>query len=449
MRETEFGRTSRVWGVACAIFATTALLLSSCSAGVSTDPSGASSTDAGALVSPSPDETAASDGSISLGNIYYVTSMEVFQGGISVPLEQDGSGLWNVAELLSDDTIPTQFVDSLSRISGMEEELPDDADELFTVVADGITLVFYANAEQTFVEHDATHYLLSRVSPFISRFNIDVLVTPLRLEVGGADITSILVSQDGTTTLDISPESSLSAAERYPLISGQFLRNHFHREYSVRSGNAKELAANSAGLKFLSEASDVPPEGGLYLRTVEVATPTKATEFELWQAGEDYYLRTVAGNFFLLAANQAELYLQEPFAIIDRFVALIPVNSMESFTLSTSDTSFSGTVIDPAAERPEFKLNDREVDQTALRKAMQYVGNIHGVREYKDEAVSASPWASLEYVFDSDGAPATRSIEFFELDSDDGELAAFEDGKADFVVTKTMIDDALVQLDAL
>lgn len=449
MRESKFGGGSRVWGLACAIFATTALLLAGCSAGVNTDPSGDSSGDPGALVSPSPDETGTSDGSISLGNIFFVPSMEVFQGGTSVPLEQDGNGVWNVAELLSDDSVPTQFVDSLSRISGMEAELPSDADELFTVVADGITLVFYASAEQAFVEHDSTHYVLSRVSPFISRFNIDVLVTPLRLEVGGADVTSILVSQDGDTTLDISPQSSLSAAERFPLISGQFLGNHFHREYSIRSGNAKELAANSAGLKFLSEASDVAPAGGSYLRTVVVVTPAKTTEFELWQAGEDYYLQTAAGNFFLLAANQAELYLQEPFEIIDRFVALIPVNYMESFTLSTADTSFSGTVIDSGAERPEFTVNDKTVDQTALRQAMQYVGNIHGVREYLGEEVGASPWASLEYVFDSDGALATRSIEFFELDSSGEELVAFEDGNADFIVTKSMINDALTQLGAL
>lgn len=449
MRDPQVGSAKRVWGLVCAIFATTALLLSSCSAGVTPNPSGDSSSDPGTLVSPSPSEPASSSGSIALGNIYYVTSMEVFQGGTSVPLEQDGNGAWNVSELLSDDTVPTQFVDSLSRISGEEAQLPSDAAELFTVVADGITLVFFANAEQTFVEHNDTHYLLSRVSPFISRFNIDVLVTPLRLEVGGADITSILVSQDGATTLDIAPESSLSAAERYPLVSGQFLRNHFHREYSIRSGNAKELAANSAGLKFLSEASEVAPEDGVYLRTVELVTSAKSTEFELWQAGEEYHLRTAAGNFFLLAANQAELYLQEPFEIIDRFVALIPVNYMESFSLSTSDASFSGTVIDGAAERPEFRINDNEVDQTALRQAMQYVGNIHGVREYQGEAVSATAWATLVYVFDADGASATRSIEFFELDSSGEELVAFEDGSADFVVTKSMINDALIQLGAL
>lgn len=449
MRDPQVGSVKRVWGLVCALFTTTALLLSSCSAGVPTEPSSDPATDSGELVSPSPDESASSDGSISLGNIYYVTSMEVFQGSTSVPLEQDGNGVWNVSELLSDDPVPTQFVDSLSRISGTEADLPTEAAELFTVAADGITLVFYGHGEQAYVEHDGTHYLLSRVSPFISRFNIDVLVTPLRLEIGGADVTSILVSKDGEPALDISSESNLSAAERYPLISGQFLGNHFHRHYSIRSGNAKELAANSAGLKFLSEASQTAPSGGQYLRTVEVTTPTKTTEFELWSDGEDYYLRTAAGNFFLLAANQAELYLQEPFEVIDRFVALIPVNYLESFSLSTAELSFTGTVIDSAAERPDFKVNDQDVDQTALRQAMQYVGNIHGVREYQGEAVSVSAWATLVYVFDADGASTTRSIEFFELDSSDDELVAFEDGNADFVVTKAMINDALIQLGAL
>lgn len=457
MRERRFPKLSRSRGLACAIFTTTALLLAGCTGATSGESPGetpevspGASPGTSSEATPGGQESEAGTGdAIALGNIYFVTSMVVTQGATTVPLEQDGTGLWNVAGLLSDDTIPTQFVDSLSRLNGTGAEIPEEAAAFLSVEADGITLEFFSHGGDTYVLHGAEGYRINRVSPFLAKFDIEVLVTPSRLEVGGTDVTAILVSQDGIPTLDISEESTMSAAERFPLVSGKFLHNHFHREYSIRAGTAKELETTSASLKLFSEATDVQPVGAAYLRSVQVVTGAKTTDFELWGSAEDYFVRTASGNFFLLAANQAELYLQEPFEVIDRFVVLIPVNDLDSFSLQTPDASFVGSVIDAAAERPDFTLNDQEVDQSALRRAMQYVGNIHAVREYQDEAVAGVPWATLEYVFDSDGSSATRTVKFFELQSGSHELAAFEDGQADFVVTKDMMELATAQLGTL
>lgn len=283
----------------------------------------------------------------------------------------------------------------------------------------------------------------------LSDFSLLYLESPLDLELGS--LTEITY-QDTVNHFKLSQESDLSSVEQSPFISGWFLHDFYQTEFSVEYKQMENVLTTLRRLHTGSLLNFEPAEDELLtLNLVDNAQQSASLVF--YPQGED----TLAmhwqekDQWYVVPQGLVnELHL-EPQVLIDNFIALIPLDSVESVALEGLHNMTIRHLVEKSEEgesseeEHEFSLDGHVVEEAAFRKVYQYLAAL----TYQDLLVDTSEIAEeavlrITYQFLSDGESITHVIEFYELDND--RYAVEKNGVREFTTNKAQIEEMLTKL---
>lgn len=283
----------------------------------------------------------------------------------------------------------------------------------------------------------------------VSDFSLLYLESPLDLKLGSlAEITY----QDRLNTFSLSQESDLSQVEQSPFISGWFLHEAYQTEFSVEYQQMESLLTTLRRL---------------HSRPLEDVEPTEAALLDLKLVDGDqqsahlvFYPNDVdtvsmhwqdADQWFLLPQSLVDQLRLEPQVLIDNFIALIPLDAVESVSLEGLQNMTIKHQVEQigdgetAEELHQFTFDGHTVEETAFRKVYQYLAALT-YQDLLEEAFEPTEEAvlTITYQFLSEGESLKQVIHFYDLDDD--HYAVEKNGVLEFTASKAQIDEMLLKL---
>lgn len=285
----------------------------------------------------------------------------------------------------------------------------------------------------------------------VSDFSLLYLEAPLDLSL--ASLTEITY-QDKLNSFKLNQESTLSSVEQSPFISGWFLHDVYQTEFSVEYKQMESFLTMLDRLhsKPLLNAGETQDKL-LTLSFVDTAQKNvnlifypyeEETMAMYWQEKDAWYV--------IPEGIVRELSL-EPQNLIDNFIALIPLDAVESVTIEglanmtinhQVETNGEG---ESAEEQHVFSLDGHVVEEAAFRKVYQYLAALTYQEQLLDKTdIAEEATLTLTYHFISDGEQLSHVIRFYHLD--DESYAVEKNGVLEFTASKAQIDDMLTELKA-
>ncbi|MGO4939330.1 hypothetical protein ACTQ45_04810 [Fundicoccus sp. Sow4_D5] len=285
----------------------------------------------------------------------------------------------------------------------------------------------------------------------ISDFSLLYLEAPLDLGLGSLIEVAY---QDTKNDLTLSQESDWSHVERSPFISGWFLHDVYQTDFSVEY---KQMESFLTTLKNLhaQPLPDFEPataeRASLSLSLMDDAQQTSHLAFYphseenlamYWQEKDAWYAVPQG------LVNDLTL---DPQALIDNFIALIPLDAVETITFDGLQNMTINHLVETigegelAEEHHEFSLDGHLVEEVAFRKVYQYLAAL----SYQDlipadATMPEEASLTLTYQFESEGETLAHVIHFYDVSEES--YAVEKNGVLEFTASKAQIDDMLTEL---
>lgn len=207
----------------------------------------------------------------------------------------------------------------------------------------------------------------------------------------------------------------------------------------LHTGSLLNFEPTESELLSLSLVDDAQQEANLAFYPLSQSEDTLAMH---WQEKDEWYV--------VPKGLVKELDL-DPQALIDNFIALIPLDAVESVTLEGLQNITISHLVErtgegeSAQEQHEFSLDGHVVEETAFRKVYQYLAALT-YQDLLDEHSEVAEEATLTitYQFLSEGESLKHVIHFYDLD--DNRYAVEKNGVLEFTANKAEINEMLTEL---
>lgn len=260
--------------------------------------------------------------------------------------------------------------------------------------------------------------------------------------------------QDELNTFRLSQEGNFSQVEKSPYISGWFLHDFYQTDFSVEykqmetlltviqqlhAGSLPEFERAQGQVATLSLSLTDDTQTSVNLEFYSTEDNTMAMH---WQEKEQWYAvpRGLVDQLFM-----------KPATLIDNFVALIPLDAVQSVNIEgiqnieITHESQTSTEEDTAEVSHEFFLDGKAVEEVAFRKVYQHLAALSYQDLLEEEMELASEAAlTITYHFLSEGEVLTHVINFYAID--DASYAVERNGIREFSVSQVDVEAMLAKL---
>ncbi len=262
--------------------------------------------------------------------------------------------------------------------------------------------------------------------------------------------------QDELNKFHLSQESNFSQVEKSPYISGWFLHDVYQTEFSVEYKQMESLLTVIQQLHARSLADDEMMQGQAATLSLSLTDEIQASvTLDFYSAADNTMIMhwQEKGQWFAVPKELVAQLSLEPIRLIDNFIALIPLDAVQTIrieglhTMEITHESQTSTEEDAAEVSHEFFLDGKVVEEVAFRKVYQHLAALSYQDLLKEEAeLAADPALTITYHFLSEGDALTHAIKFYAID--DSSYAVEKNGIREFSVSQAGVDAMLAELKA-
>lgn len=276
------------------------------------------------------------------------------------------------------------------------------------------------------------------------------------LELGIEGLNEISFEHDGET-VRLSQSTDLNEVEKLPFISGWYLNDVYETAFSI------EYYWMNTIISQLTELKAVHTDAVSEAYTQKITLRNGESE-EILHIGEN----SEGGNTLVYLENQdqtiamptqvAQLFQFEPLEIVDNFIALIPLDAVETVNLSTPEEDYTIQVertVDVTDDDTEisstFYFNDEEIEESIFRRTYQYLARLsysEPLTPEEKQQTDGEDAIELTYDYLLEGKTVKKEIRLVSLENSK-EYSVVNDGIVEFKMTDEKLEELFDAFDEL
>ncbi|WP_080145906.1 hypothetical protein [Marinilactibacillus piezotolerans] len=390
----------------------------------------------------------------------YVIPEEFPVRSLDVATEEDmieltyQNGEW-VAEGLENPHTPSisTFVDELFSLQGVPTETKSPADGAVSIQLSNeendFTLEVWSSNEQHYINVSEETFKVEELPLSLQPFDTSFLEEPIA--IGLNELTEIEFNE-GEETVRLNQETTLNEVEKLPFISGWYLHDVYETPFSIEYQWMEKLLGSFYQLR--GPAADTPAANPV--QTIILKNGQEQETLMIGESEDGRYTPVTLKeqNQHYLVPNQLlAQYTFEPLNIVDNFIALIPLNAVQTVTIKTEETEYvieaeHELALNEAEEttlNSTFYLNEQEIDGEIFRRKYQYLARLSYSEKATPEELAgideAESTITIDYHYLNDGQTVSERVEFIPIENEDSYIV-LKDGRTEFKAS----DDKLQEL---
>lgn len=271
----------------------------------------------------------------------------------------------------------------------------------------------------------------------------------------GIDEWNEIIFENEEETITLSQTTSMNEVEKLPFLSGWYLNDVFETDFSI------EYYWMNTLLGQLTELKAIPSDSTVETTTQRVIL--KGNEFEeilhIGKESQNGKTRVYLENkdqTVVMPSQITDLFQFKPLEITDNFVALIPLDAVETIEINTPNKDYSirvdrsFEVTDNETEiTSSFYLNDEEIPEKEFRRTYQYLARL----SYSDvltenEKQQMDEEAPIEFIYEYmvDGETLEKSVKLLPIEGSE-EYGVEKDGIVEFKMTDEKLNEMFTAFD--
>ncbi|GIN72589.1 hypothetical protein J14TS2_30640 [Bacillus sp. J14TS2] len=262
--------------------------------------------------------------------------------------------------------------------------------------------------------------------------------------------------QDAEETIELSPDSPYSEEEVRTNLSGWYIHQPYRNSYSVKYN---PLVNMIYGIEELEWEEIIGEEKNLEMYGLE--TPDMKLTFQSEEGEETLILgdQTGDGKRYAKLSDSEQVgtivedvlqpYQLQAFELVEKFVKIIAIDVLDQLQISDGDQEIV-IKIDHQFDQdgqgsPVFFINDQEVGEDIFRNLYKDIAGL-SVHDVVKNATYHTPEATMTYTIfrDDQGDKSEINVELVSYDQDN--FAVFLNGKADFLLGKSVFKNMLEKI---
>lgn len=339
----------------------------------------------------------------------------------------------------------SRFVDELYELTGTpsEGEPEENADLTLTLSNDEDSLELALYPSESIIEKDGNYFKIAEWPQSLSPFDPIFLEEPLTFELEGLEE---VVIEKGVQVFTLNQETTMNEVERMPFVSGWYVHGDFETAFSAEYYWMEDLLTNLYTLRGYP-TEETLKESGQRIRLSDGESQESVTIGQ--EVDDQFTLIHLSDQNYRVPSQLLDIFDVELFTMVDNFVALIPLDAVQTVDIVTNDENihlFVDRTVESGDVDNRFYVNDKEIDEDIFRRTYQYLARLaYSERiEEKDKAhiqAEASD-VTIHYTYLLDGVEVGKTVSFVPEESS-SDYFVINDGIVEFKMTDERLNDML------
>ncbi|GAA0353711.1 hypothetical protein GCM10008932_03420 [Alkalibacterium iburiense] len=339
----------------------------------------------------------------------------------------------------------SRFVDELYELTGTpsEREPQEDAELTLTLSNNEDSLELDLYPSESFIEKDGNYFEVAEWPQSLSPFDPIFLEEPLTFELEGLEE---VVIEKGVQVFTLNQETTMNEVERMPFVSGWYVHGDFETAFSAEYYWMEDLLTNLYTLRGYP-TEETLEESGQRIRLKDGESQESVTIGQ--EVDDQFTLIHLSDQNYRVPSQLLDIFDVELFTMVDNFVALIPLDTVQTVGIMTNEETIHLSV-DRTAEAGKvvhtFYVNDKEIDEDVFRRTYQYLARLaYSERiEERDNAdiQEEDSDVTIHYTYLLDGEEVEKTVSFVPEESS-SDYFVINDGIVEFKMTDERLNDML------
>lgn len=339
----------------------------------------------------------------------------------------------------------SRFVDELYELTGTpSNRAPQEAADLTLTLSnneDSLELNLYPS--ESFIEKDGNYFEVAEWPESLSPFDPIFLEEPLTFELEGLE--EVVVEKDDQT-FTLNQETTMNEVESMPFVSGWYVHGDFETAFSAEYYWMEDLLTSLYTLRGYPTEENLE-ESGQRIRLNDGESQESVTIGQ--EVDDQFTLIRLSNQNYRVPSQLLDIFDVELLTMVDNFVALIPLDTIQTVDIVTSEETIHLSV-DRTAEAGEvnntFYVNDKEIDEDIFRRTYQYLARLaYSERIEERDAADIEEEDSdvmIHYTYLLNGEEVEKFIYFVSEDSSN-DYFVINEGIVEFKMTDERLNDML------
>lgn len=335
-----------------------------------------------------------------------------------------------------------RLVTALSQIEGEVLEPADLASEVnvtFTFIeSDGQQHILSIYDDNQHIAYNEALVMVEELPDLLRNFSWLDLNDQIEIPIG--QLVEIRYEEDAES-FTLNQESNFSAVEKAPFITAWFLHQDKETVFSIKYQSLEKIYQAVINIRG-QLLSDYTKSKNVNVQSIVELVGNEGVETLTFYDDGVMHL-TNADEYYQISPKLLNGFSMDAMDLIDNFIALIPLDAIESVEIKGQDIDF---ILDVEAvvdgENVEFSyfLNDNEIEEATMRRAYQYLASLAYTRPATNEEQEIKNDSSIQikYLFRSDGETIEHIIDFIPLN--DSEYLVSKNNIREYVISQDALD---------
>lgn len=335
-----------------------------------------------------------------------------------------------------------RLVTAVSQIEGEVLEPADLASEVnvtFTFIeSDGQQHILSIYDDNQHIAYNEALVMVEELPDLLRNFSWLDLSDQIEIPIG--QIVEIRY-EDDAESFTLNQESNFSEVEKAPFITAWFLHQDKETVFSIKYQSLEKIYQAVINIRG-QLLSDYTKSKNVNVQSIVELVGNEGVETLTFYDDGVMHL-TNADEYYQISPRLLNGFSMDAMDLIDNFIALIPLDAIESVEIKGQDIDF---ILDVEAvvdgENVEFSyfLNDNEIEEATMRRAYQYLASLAYTRPATNEEQEIKNDSSIQikYLFRSDGETIEYIIDFIPLN--DSEYLVSKNNIREYVISQEALD---------
>lgn len=341
----------------------------------------------------------------------------------------------------------SQFIDDLFLLRGMpSEDEPDEESDLTVTLANdekSIDLVIWHNKNYSLIESEGNYFEVDEWPLTLDPFDPIFLEEPLNFGLG---TLQELVFDNTQEKYKLNQETTMNEVERIPFVSGWYVHGDFNTPFSAEYYWLEDLFTSIYSLR------GYPTEESLGESTQTLTLNDGESQEQVIigkQVDDTFTLVNVKNQNYRVPSQLLNRYDVELLSIVDNFVALIPLDAVQTVDILTDEEDIHISVdrlIESGEVKSTFYVNDEEIEEEIFRRTYQYLARLaYSERIEESDMFQINPEDSevtIHYTYMVDGREVEKSI-YLVPEESSGDYFVINGDIIEFKMTNERLEEML------
>lgn len=359
-----------------------------------------------------------------------------------------------------DPTAISDFVNELFNIKGIKIEKGNiEGDPIYLSLSNKqnkYDVEIWSRDGEYFASVNDQAYKVSELPITLKPFDKSFLEQPIQTELD--EITEIQFFQNDKTVV-LNKQTTMNEVEKIPFISGWYLHETYDTSFSIEYRWMEKVLESFRELHGYETTQTLDE----VIQTITLKNQDTQEILSIGPSDDNQYTLVAFPDRqtqYLVPNQLMELYQFEPLEVVDNFIALIPLDAVQTVSIKSEDKEYyikaEHNLDLNQEEKTElestFYLNNKEIDNDVFRRNYQYLARLSYSEELTPEEIEqvdlSESTVTIDYSYLNKGETINKRIAL--IPEEDGtQYIVANDGIIEFKMTDEKLKELFEAFEAL